>query len=117
MLSCKNLEKQIEDQLELDEDDLIIFDNLLSQIAQENGLELKDLKSILYQKKSKYYETSGYINGKRISLQNLIMTFKKIIKKIFKEVELSMGHPLSYKEKISILQFVEYNMRMEDLLI
>ena len=115
-LSLSILEEKIKRQLEYTEytDDMIIFDNLLGQIAKENDLLLKDLKSILYQNKSKYYETSGYINGKRISLQNLIGTFKKIIKKIFVEIEKTIDYELSYEEKLKILDIIEFNMRIKN---
>jgi len=116
MITCTKLEEQIKKQLEQKED-MIIFDNLLSQIAKENALKLKDLKSILYHNKSEYYETSGYIDGKRISIQNLINTFKNIIKKIFREIEDSIDYKLSYDEKIKILNLIEFNMRFNNIFI
>ena len=116
MINCTKLENEIRDQL-IDKNDYIIFNNILLQIAEENNITLKDIKSILYQNKSKFYETSGYINGKRISLQNLIITFKKLIKRIFQEVENSIDYELTYEEKIKILKYIEYNMRMKSIII
>ena len=123
MITCTDLEEQIKDQIDQtnqsndEQNDVIIFDNLLLQIANENGLMLKDLKGILYHNKSGYYETSGYISGKRMSLQNLIGTFKKIIKKIFIDIEKSLDYKLTYNEKLKVLHYIEYNMRVNSILI
>ncbi len=110
MINNVVIEKLIEDELKK-ESDYILFDELLEKIAKDNGIKIKKIKSVLYQNNSKYYETSGYIDGKRVSIQNFILSSKKIFRKIFHQIETNMNCKLSFSEKIKIIMYMEFIMR------
>ena len=113
MITYEKLEHQIEQQVKIllqEEDDCIIIDNILTQIATQNNLKIKDLKRLLYQNESYLYGISGYIDGNKISIQNLIITFKRVTKKIFKKIESALDYKLETDEKLKIISYIEYNL-------
>lgn len=116
-MKVEEVEYQIEEILSNNSSDLIIFDQLLKIIADQNNLSVKKIKSILYHNKSVYYGTSGYIDGKRISIQNLSITSKKIFKKIIKQIEKDFQFSLVPEEKIKILKYIEYNLGEQNAFI
>jgi len=82
MFTYDELEKLIDDHL-WGKKEFVIFQQILEKISKETDIPVKELKLMLYHNKSKYYNTTGYINGNKISIQNFIITSKKKIKKIF----------------------------------
>jgi len=113
MLKCSQLETDIEN-IVTDYPDYIIFEDLLDVLSKKYSTNNKVLKRILYKNASKYYYTSGFINGKRISSQNFVITSKRVFTKAFKQIESSLDYELSFEEKNKIINYLEFLMRRND---
>ncbi len=113
MITINELENKIESLLEFNSD-FIILEHLLDLISSEEDIPKKELKSLLYQNKSKFYEVIGYIDGKRLSLQNAIFTSKSIVSKIIKKIERVYQEELTFEEKLKVLDFIKYNLEVDN---
>ena len=107
MLTCTKLESQIEYYYLEFLSEVVIFDDILEQIATDNYTTVKELKNILYYNKSKYHGTKGFIDGNRISNSNLSITSKRLFKKIFNNIEKSLDYKLDFEEKMKVLEYIE----------
>lgn len=79
--------------------------------ADAIGIELDEFNDRLKRCKSEFlYDTVGYIDGKAVTRFNLIYLFKKTIKKLIKRIETEQREPLTYEEKIFVVEQLELQL-------
>lgn len=91
-----------------DERDYVLVAEQKQIYAKAIGIDEEEFTRRLKDQDSEFiYDTVGYINGKAVTRFNLIYLFKKTVKKVVKRIEIANKEPLTYEEKLFVLEQLE----------